>query len=134
MADPSIPTVLALLLCDQVITDATSGKKTLVGLFDSMHPPNVPFPAPPFCIYARLSDAEGKYNFRVDIVHLEQDQKLGGVQVGEATAPDRLRFVDLVMQMPPGLPLTYGTYEFQLFANDVFIGRAIMLVQPPAKK
>ncbi len=120
-----------MLLCDQVITDAETGKKTLVGVFDSMRPPTAPFPAPPFAIYARLSDAEGKYTFRTDIVYLDADEKMGNIQVGEADAPDRLKFVDLIMRIPPGMALKYGTYEFQLYANDVFIGRITMRVERP---
>jgi hypothetical protein len=38
-------------------------------------------------LYARLTDAQGKYAFKVDVIHLENDQMLahfetGAIQVG----------------------------------------------------
>ncbi len=135
MAEPGIPTVLAMLLCDQVITDAGSQKKTLVGLFDSVFTPQVPFLyVGGFSIFARLSDAEGKYNFRVDVVFLDDDKPLGSVTTNEVIAPNRLAFVELIMVVAGIGFEKYGKYEFQLYANDVYVGRTTLIVTKPPQQ
>lgn len=118
-----VPTVLAALLCDMIITDAATSKKTLVGIFDSFNLPGLPAQVGGFSLYARLTDAEGKYTFRVRFVRLEDDKVLAEATTNEIEATERLGFCDLAMRLPP-LPLERaGRYEFQLYANDVYIGR-----------
>ena len=43
---PISPYVVAMLMCDQVITDAESGKKTLVGVFHDVVTPALPVNLP----------------------------------------------------------------------------------------
>lgn len=118
-----------MLLCDQVITDAETGKKTLVGVFDAIHPENVPFLyAGGFSVYARLSDAEGKYLFKVEVVYLDEDKALSSIETAVLQAPDRLAFVDLVLRIGGMGFEKFGKYEFQLFANNVYIGRSTITV------
>jgi hypothetical protein len=118
-----------MLLCDQIIIEAGSGKKTLVGLFDSMHPPEVPFMLPSMWVYARLSDAEGSYVFKAEIVHLDEDKIVGTAQTAPITAPHRLGFVDLTLQLQMVPFVKFGKYEFQLHANGIYIGRSTLTVQ-----
>lgn len=135
MAQSCIPTVLAMLLCDQVITDAESTKKTLVGLFDSVFASQVPvLYAKGFSIFARLSDVEGKYNFRVDVVFLDEDKALGSVTTKEVIAPNRLGFVELIIVVSGIGFEKYGKYEFQLYANDVYVGRTTLIVAKPPQQ
>ncbi len=135
MPNPPIPTVLAMLLCDLVITDAESKKKTLVGVFDRIYTPETPFVYPKgFSIYARLSDAEGVYTFKVEIVYLDEDKVIGSASVNDIKAPERLGIVELIMVLPVGAFEKFGTYEFQLYANDVYVGRTTLLVTTPPPK
>ena len=67
-----VPSVIAILLCDRIIEEVGTHKKTLVGIFDRI---NVPAPVRmPLAFYARLTDAEGKYKFRVDVMFLNKGQ------------------------------------------------------------
>lgn len=121
----TVPTLMAGLLCDQIITEAGTNKKTLVGIFDTLHSPALPFKRQ-LWIYLRLTDAEGRYRFRIELVHLETEKPIFGVETNEVEAKNRLGFHEIVVELPP-VPLPdQGTYEFQIYANDVYIGRILL--------
>lgn len=52
MAEPS---GLALLLCDQIIIDRDTGKRSLIGLFEMINAKKFPATAADFCIYASIA-------------------------------------------------------------------------------
>jgi len=118
-----------MLLCDQAITDAESGKKTLVGIFDRVFYPggNV---ALPVTIFARLTDAEGSYRFAVEYAHVTSDRLLGRAEIPEPVQiPDRLKFHELIMRTL-ALIDAVGMYEYRLFANGLYLGRVPFEVLP----
>lgn len=129
-AQPPVPSVLAMLLCDTVITEANTNKKTLVGVFDRWNLPQLPVNVV-FWLYSRLADAEGEYTFKVKIVHLEDERLLAEMGTHPVQISDRLGAFEVALPFPP-IPLEKsGRYEIQLFANEVFIGRTPMDVKLP---
>ena len=61
MSEPPIPSLLAMLICDQIIVDEQTKKKSLIGIFDNIN--SLAFPASVNCaIYAKMADAEGGYD------------------------------------------------------------------------
>ena len=129
MQEPTVPTVLAMLLCDTIITDAKSQKKTLVGIFDWFTFPKLPAGLGGFSVYARLTDAEGLYIFKLRFVRLEDDKLLAEAFTDELEAKDRFGFVDLALAVPILAFERAGRYEFQLYANDVYVGRTTVTVR-----
>jgi hypothetical protein len=125
--EPPIPSVLSFLLCDQIITEANTTKKSLIGLFDRLFVRSLPAFHPVVWVFAKLADAEGEYKFRVEVVRLESDRPVGRAISPNAEVPSRLQNIDLVLRLP--IPFEeLGTYEFQLYANDVWIGRTKLSV------
>src|SRR5260370_41238879 len=100
-----VPSVLSILICDYVILEAGTNKKTLVGVFDSVNTTQLPvFQRLGF--YARLTDMWGKYRFKIRIVVLdEEEQLIGGLETNEIEATDRLAIMELALNLPP-VPLT----------------------------
>ena len=125
MSEPTVPTVLALLLCDQVIIDAQTNKKSLIGVFDNLN--SLTYPAKiTLAVYAKLRDAEGTYNFKIRLVSLRDESEIANFEIKEAKLPDPLQSVELAFNMI-GLKFhETGKYEFQLYANDVYLSRIIM--------
>lgn len=126
----NIPSVLATLLCDWIIVEQGTAKKTLVGLFDGLSSSSFPI-SRPVSFYARLTDLEGHYHFTLRIVRLDGDNEelMAGAEF-ESNADDRLGILEVALNLPP-VPFTAsGRYEFQLYAEDVFIGRAVLNVTP----
>jgi hypothetical protein len=126
---PPVPSVLAILTCDQVIVDAASQKKTLVGVFDAVWAAR--FPAiQGFGFYARLTDLEGKYKFVIRVIQLDGEKPIGVLESHEISSTDRLGIIEMALNFPPVPFPSPGHYEFQLFANGDFIGRTLLIVKP----
>jgi hypothetical protein len=127
----NIPSVLAILLCDWIIIEQGTGKKTLVGMFDSLQAAAFPT-VRSMGFYARMTDLEGHYHFEVRVVRLEgnKEETMGGA-LAEFKAADRLAILEMALNLPPFQFPAPGRYEFQLFADDVYIGRAVLNVDQP---
>ncbi len=128
MASPAnIPSLLAILLCDRVIVEQGTGKKTLVGIFEDLWSAAEPTTAQ-IGFFARMTDLEGQYVFAIKIVRIAAE---GEIVVGDAKLgagqpiTDRLLSLDIAVNAPVAFP-NFGKYEFQLFANDMYIGRAVL--------
>lgn len=137
MPDPSpkagkaVPVLVAALLCDSAVADPTTGKKNLIGIFDKIWAGSFPT-GRPLSFYGKMTDAEGSYSLKVQIVHADKNKRIGKVS-GEVGVANRLDAFDFVISFPPVLFEDPGRYEFQVFMNDVYVGRAVLDAQlgPP---
>src|SRR5688572_23479055 len=86
---PELPVARGLFLCDLVISDAQSGKVSLINLFDRFRVPSFPSPPKPFVVYAFLADGSGEVDLTIEIEALASLE-----QVYSYTA--RIRFPDRV--------------------------------------
>lgn len=124
----SIPSVLSFLICDMIIIEAGTGKKSIVGVFDTMYAHGEPGWSR-IGVYARLTDMEGAYKFTIRLVHLgDQEELIAWVETPENRVDDRLAMVEIALNLPPVRFPKLGRYEFQLFANDIYMGRATLNV------
>ncbi len=72
-------------------------------------------------VYVKLTDAEGSYKIRLRYVQTGSGQELAWVEA-PAESPSRLGSLDFVISTPPLLIPSEGRYEFQVFANDIYLG------------
>lgn len=115
-----VPAVIAILVCDTAAADPSSGKKSLIGIFDRVWVGTFPTQRV-VTVYVKLTDAEGSYKINVRYVQTETGQTLAELE-GEGEFKDRLSSSDLFVTTPP-LPIpAEGRYEFQVWANNVFLG------------
>lgn len=118
-----------MLVCDSIITEAQTNKKTLVGVFDTWHVPQTPFTIGPFWVYIKMTDATGKYIFRLKLVVLDNEKVVAEAVTREVEIKDRLSAFEIPLPMPP-IPIPeFGGYELQIYANDVYVGRSVVNVQ-----
>jgi hypothetical protein len=129
-----LPFVVAMLTCDTAITEARTNKKTLVGVFDKIMVQEVPTIFRPFWLYAKLADLRGAHRLRIEIVHLGSEKKIIGVEAETRSPNGSTDTFEFAMPVPPmPIPLT-GTYEIQLFSDNIFIGRTVVTVIKGEKK
>lgn len=140
MSDAPIPNVVAMLICDQIITELGTGKKSLIGVFENFNAPAFPALIPRFAVYVKLADALGKYQFKLRIVKLKDEQLITEIGIG-AEVKDSSHYSELALNMGNFPFPEAGKYEFQLYVGDVYLHRVTMqagLVQggqiwPPQK-
>lgn len=119
-----VPVLVAVLICDVAVADPGTGKKNLIGIFNRINVGKFPTNRP-MSVYLKLTDAEGYYEFDIRFVELKTGTILAGAQ-GTLTAKDRLASSDLCIQFPP-LPVPgEGRYEFQVWANSMFLGSTFL--------
>lgn len=128
------PNCKAILLCEQTIIEAGTGKVSLIGLFDGFVVPQAPGVIRPFTVYLHLTDgiAGHEYEITVEIHDLSND-----TVVARATGPkvrwgDRLSRLNLLIPVPPMHVQHAGAYDFVVFANQQEIDRQKFGVTIPA--
>jgi hypothetical protein len=115
-----IPFLIAALVCDTAVSDPSTGKKSLIGIFDRINA--IKFPVKRrMSLYLKVTDAEGDYDTEVRYTQMSTGKVLAQAR-GKLRAPDKRASLDLLIKFPPLLIPKEGRYEFQLWANSVFLG------------
>jgi len=65
------PLALALILCDQIITEAGTFKKSLIGAFNSVMAERLPVIYPHMAVYASLTNGQGNTDAKLRCVSME---------------------------------------------------------------
>jgi hypothetical protein len=83
-----------MLVCDQAIREAETNKVSLVGIFDQIRGAEFPLAwARPTAVYARVTDAEGHYQMRLELVRLEDEQSASSLSAQGAMSSGSLRAI-----------------------------------------
>jgi hypothetical protein len=133
----SKPSLSALLVCDQVIEDKATNKKSIIGAFTHIWAHSFPCSHQKMGIYFCVTDAEGSYDFTLRLVNADSDTILAEAGFSVQIV-DRLSITDFGLNLPVVPFPTPGRYECQLYANKEFLGRREFCVsqvkqdKPPA--
>lgn len=117
---------LALIVCDTVITDAATGKKTLVGIFNAIGAQKFPHVVPQLSIFASLTNLEGETEIKIRMI--------AGNSATVLELPAKVPFRNLLdapeivfnlqnLRFPAP-----GTFELQLLARDEVIASRLLVV------
>lgn len=123
MATAPIPSVVAMLICDQVIVEHGTGKKSLIGVFEQINAFSFPTQTR-LAIYVKLVDASGHYDILIRLVNLKDETKVAEIKAQAnleqgAAAEFAVNIAGIVLPEA-------GKYEFQLYANDTYLHRVTM--------
>ena len=133
MPNLPIPSVVAMLVCDQIITEEGTKKKSLVGVFDNFGSLAFPVLFQRLAVYVKLADAMGDYLFKLRIVKLKDESLVAEMGI-QATIADASQYAELAISMG-NLPIQEpGKYEIQMYAGDIYLHRVTMnavLAQSP---
>lgn len=129
----TIPTLVSLILCDQIIDDRLTGKKSAIGLFNTVWIGSLPGRLHQVSVMASLTEISGRTPLELRLVRDADNAVLMRSQ-GTLEAPSPLAVVDLVFSMQ-GIPIAApGQYAFELHARDEILGRRrfhVLLGRPP---
>ena len=121
MSDIVKPCVQAFLVCDTIIVDQLTGKKSLIGTFTHLWAQRFPCQHPQMGVYFCFTDAEGTYDFELRLIFLDEDKVIGKASLSPITIQSRLEIHDLGVNLPSLVFPGPGRYEFRLYANGHFI-------------
>ena len=123
MTDVSPPSVQAFLVCDCVIEDSLTKKKSLIGLFSHLQSVTFPFQHHQLGLYFCITDAEGTYRVEVDLMFVNTDQLVSRASLPDIAIGDRLQISDFGINIPALLFPAPGRYEFRLRMNGRMIAQ-----------
>ena len=132
MTEYEPPMVLSLLVCDTVITDAQSGKKSLIGLFNSIGAVRYPYLLPRFFIFVSLTNGNGDVEFKVRLQAGNGDTVFD--LPGKVPFKTPLAAPEIVFDIQNLVIKSTGTYELQIICDDVPIASRLITfrqITPP---
>jgi hypothetical protein len=113
---PQPPEVLAMVLCDLIITDVETNKKSLIGLFDRVETTALPCVVHELHAYLCLTDGHGVLPVAIACVTVDGAEELfRGRTVVEFDDP--LQVVELQFVFPNAQFPRAGEYRFQFLAD-----------------
>lgn len=127
----SPPSVVSLIVCDQILDDRLSNKKSAIGLFNTIIVSSLPVRVPPVSVMAAVTSIHGRTNLELRLVRDADDEVLLSTS-GEIEAGSPLATVDLIFTLQNIQFPTAGQYAFELWAGADLLGRRkLQLVHKP---
>lgn len=119
----------AMLICDYVLIEKGSNKKSLIGIFENISAGKFPCVHHLMAVYIKLTEAQGSYRFRLELVDLRNNAIVGKAEIPkDVTIENPLMTHELVFELK-GLKFEHpGEYEFRIFANDKIFGQKTFFV------
>ncbi len=128
----TVPTLVSILICDQVIDDKLSNKKSAIGIFNTILVPKVPTAIQHMAILASVTEISGKVEMELRLVR-DSDDAVVFSGKGAVEAPNPLAVVDLLFAMQGIQVPEAGQYAFELLSGGELLGRRRfqVIVRPP---
>ena len=120
------PMGIALMVCDQVITEAVTNKKSLIGIFNQISARTFPCRHPRICIFVSLTGGHGKTKTEIRCVNEGMEQALFAAE-GEVVFKNPNHVVEAVFEFnnvtfpAPGLHCIEVVSDGQLVLQRRFI-------------
>lgn len=115
------PQVLALVICDDVIEDSTTRKKSLFGLFDGIGARRFPVIHPSMAVFVTMV-GQGNVPLRLELVHAEDITEENGpllrIEQPEFEFRDPNAVVDFVFKLKGVRFPRPGVYLFRVLAGN----------------
>jgi hypothetical protein len=133
MSDRPSPTGLAIVICDQIIEDKLTGKKSLIGIFNQIGTQSFPCRHPQLCVFVSLTEGRGQCAARLRIIHDETNHVVAEVN-GNIQFPDVHVVVELNFNLVGLVFPEPGMYSIEFYCDDALILERrfhVVKIQPP---
>ncbi len=130
----AVPSVVSFLVCDQVIDDKLTGKKSAIGIFNAIMVPRMPAAINRLAILASVTELTGRVELELRLVR-DADYSVLFSGKGHVEAPDPLAVVDLIFALQGVRVPAEGQYAFELLCAGEILGRRRfrVKVRPPGE-
>jgi hypothetical protein len=135
MVTSPTPKVNAMLICDYVITEQTTNKKSLIGIFENINAGRFPCVHHALSVYIKMTEGQGVYRFRLELIDLKTDSMIGGGEIPkDIQMRNPLVAHELVFNLK-GLKFKHaGEYEFRVYVNDKILGQKTFIITERQQK
>ncbi|MDD4909825.1 MAG: hypothetical protein PHR44_04005 [Candidatus Omnitrophica bacterium] len=114
------PIPLAMVLCDMVIDDRKTGKKSLVGIFSNINATKVPCIHPRLNVFISLTEGNGEYAGKLKCLYVDKDKTVAEL-AGPILFQSPHQIIDFNFELC-GLPLVaFGNYRFDFYCNEELV-------------
>lgn len=114
------PSGLAIVVCDQIIEDKLTHKKSLIGIFNNIHAGSFPCRHPQLSVFVSLTEGRGQYNARLRILNEETNEVVTDVK-GPIQFPDVHAVVELVFNLVGLVFPSPGLYSIEFYCDEVLV-------------
>ena len=117
------PNHLAMVICDSVIEDRLTGKKSLIGLFNNIGANNVPCVHPRLNVYMVLTEGHGNYRMELKCLKVGDEKEILKMELA-IDFKDPRQIVEFNCEIA-GLSFPdFGDYRFELlFDGEPIVAR-----------
>lgn len=117
------PLYLSMVICDTVIDDRATNKKTLVGLFNNIWASSCPCVHPRLNVFITLTDGRGAYQSKLKCVNEETNKEILQLE-GPITFLSGEHIIEFNFELINVNFPSFGNYRFEFWCdNDNLINR-----------
>jgi len=131
----SSPTGLAIIVCDQIIEDKLTHKKSLIGIFNQIATGKFPCQHGRLAVFVSLTEGRGVSAARLRIAHEESGHVVAEVN-GQIQFPDIHAVLELNFDMVGLVFPQAGMYSIEFYCDDALVlerrFHVVQLKQPPS--
>lgn len=128
-----LPDVLALVICDQIITDRMTGKQSLIGMFSQIRSLRFPAAHAQLSVFVALTEGYGKTEVTLRIVDANDARPAIVEGKGTVDFKNPRTIANLALQFHGLTFPEAGEYRVQLYAGTSLLREArldLLLVRP----
>jgi hypothetical protein len=121
MSDSENIILESFLICDQVITEAQTNKKSLIGIFNNIWSDHFPFPYNRFWVFIQLTNGQGRIGVDLRCVKDKETREILWSAKGEFDFPNPRTVVEMAFEFKNVVFPEPGPYAFELWQGDLFL-------------
>lgn len=110
-----------MLFCDMVYKDPSTGKRSLMGLFNGLGAIAFPVRHPQMAVFAELTNGRGSTDIKVVLVDSDEEREPLFEASAEIVFENPRQLVEFDFQFQNLTFPEKGEYSFQIFANSEFL-------------
>lgn len=123
---------LAMVICDMVIQDAKTNKKSLIGIFSQINAVKTPVRHPRLSVFVSLTEGNGHYPCELRCIRDDDGQMIMNAK-GAVDFRGPHQVLELVFELNGPVFPAFGHYRFEFWVQDEpVISRKFNVVQAQA--
>jgi hypothetical protein len=131
MIKKPLPIPLSMVICDMIIEDKKTGKKSLIGMFSTVTTAQVPCLVSRFGVFISLTEGIGEYACSLRCVRSADNHVLAETK-GNVKFSDRAEVVEISLDITGLTVPEFGDYRLELYCDSaLLISRKFMVAQLP---